>query len=113
MKDLEIARHSLIAKQVTDNADVESSAPNQPLLLGFDEESEDDLDFTPVISKKTRKKMRSVGKQKRKGDSANKINSVGVAQVKSCAASVKVHRYHPLSDIVSGSRARKQNIKYQ
>jgi hypothetical protein len=71
------------------------------------------MDFTPIISKKTRKKMRSVGKQKRKGESANKINFVGVAQAKSCAASVKVHIYHPLSDIVSGTRARKQNTKYQ
>jgi hypothetical protein len=113
MKDLEIARHSLIAKQVPDKAADENSVLNQPLLLGFDDESEDDLDFTPVISKKTRKKMRSVGKQKKKGESANKINFGGVAQAKSCAASVKVHRYHPLSDIVSGSRARKQNSKYQ
>jgi hypothetical protein len=113
MKDLEIARHSLIAKQVPDKAADEISVLNQPLLLGFDEESEDDLDFTPVISKKTRKKLRSVGKQKKKGESANKINFGGAAQAKSCAASVKVHKYHPLSDIVSGSRARKQNTKYQ
>jgi hypothetical protein len=113
MKDLEIARHSLIVKQVAEKSDVESSVSHQPLLLGFDEESEDDLDFTPVISKKTRKKMRSVGKQKKKVGSVSKINSVVVAQVKSCAASVKVHRYHPLSDIVTGSRARKQNSKYQ
>jgi hypothetical protein len=113
MKDLEIARHSLIAKQVPDKAADGNSVSNQPLLLGFDDESEDDLDFTPVVSKKTKKKMRSVGKQKRNGESRNKINSVGVAQAKSCAASVKVHRYHPLCDIVSGSRVRKQNSKYQ
>jgi hypothetical protein len=38
---------------------------------------------------------------------------VGGAHAKSSAASVKVHNNHPLSGIVSGSRVRKQNSRYQ
>jgi hypothetical protein len=36
----------------------------------------------------------------------------GGAQAKSCAASVKAHRYHPESDIVAGSRVKRRNPKY-
>jgi hypothetical protein len=64
MKDLEIARHSLIAKQVNGKSDMEKPESRQPLLLGFDEESEDDFDFTPVISKKTRKNSGETEKER-------------------------------------------------
>jgi hypothetical protein len=113
MKDLEIARHSLIEKQKDKTSDQEETLPHQPLLLGFGEDSDDELDFTPVLSRKSKKKLRSERKMKKKEEVLCQINSTGGAQAKSCAASVKVRNYHPLSDIVSGSRVRKQNPKYK
>jgi hypothetical protein len=83
-----------------------------PLLLGFGEESDDGEDFTPVISKRTKKKLRSAVKMGKRSNHSEDVKSGGGAQFKSSAASMKVHNYHPLSDIVSGSRVRKKNPKY-
>jgi hypothetical protein len=113
MKDLEIARHSLIEKQKYKSSEQKESMPHQPLLLGFGEDSDEELDFTPVLSRKSKKKLRSAVKLKKGEEVFYQNRSIGGAQAKSCAASVKVRNYHPLSDTVSGSRVRKQNPKYK
>jgi hypothetical protein len=81
-------------------------------LLGFGEESDDGEDFTPVISKRTKKKLRSAVKMSKRSNHSEGVKSGGGAQSKSSAASVEVHSNHPLCDIVSGSRIRKKNPKY-
>jgi hypothetical protein len=59
LKDLEIARHSIKEMQGKETAVVNES--DTILLLGFNEELEDDIDdFTPVVSRRT-KKQRKLG----------------------------------------------------
>jgi hypothetical protein len=58
LKDLEIARHNINMKKDTATSTVEEQVfPAPPLLLGFGEDSDDEGDFTPIISKRTRKKF--------------------------------------------------------
>jgi hypothetical protein len=85
---------------------------SNPGILQFGEESDDGEDFTPVISKRTKKKMRSAVKLSKRSNHSESVKSGGGAQFKSSAASVKVHNNHSLCDIVSGSRVRKKNPKY-
>jgi hypothetical protein len=114
LKDLEQARHAVAVAQNTQETEVESDS-DIVLLLGFgkDQDLDDEDDFTPVVSRRSRKKKRSVGKSKRwKGTPTKSGGSLGGAQLKSCAASVKVNNDHPLSDIITGTRCRKKNPKY-
>jgi hypothetical protein len=114
LKDLEQARHAIDKVQNAQEAEVDSDS-DRVLLLGF--ESDQDLaeedDFTPVVSRRNRKKRRSAGKDKRwKGTPAKSGGSFEGAQSKSCAALGKVNNAHPLSGIVTGTRCRKKNPKY-
>jgi hypothetical protein len=82
-------------------------------LLGFGEGEEDEDDFTPVMSKRSRKKIRSSYKISiRDAQSKSGACSSG-AQGKSCATLVKANNYHPLCDIVAGPRERRKNSKYK
>jgi hypothetical protein len=113
LKDLEIARHH-IDQKLQENIDTPSESNSQsPLLLGFGESDLDSYGFTPVLSKSSKKKMKAAARcrisvQQKKKESVRS----GGAQSKSSAASVKAHSYHPLCDIVAGSRIRKRNPKY-
>ena len=71
-------------------------------LLGWGEEETDVGDFTPVVSKSARKRLRAASKVK-----------VGGARSKSSATSGKTSINHPLCDVLVGPRSRKQNPKYQ
>jgi hypothetical protein len=53
---LEIARHAI--KDMQEKVDVVSNEePSQILLLGFSDDMEDDLkEYTPVVSRRTKKK---------------------------------------------------------
>ena len=62
------------------------------LFLDWKDASNDEEDFTPVVSRKQKKKLRT--------------GSV-VRERKLKAAAVKVHNYHPMSGIVTGTRERK------
>jgi hypothetical protein len=111
LKDLEQARHAIVVAQNTQENEVESDS-ERVLLLGFgrDQDLEDEDDFTPVVSRRSKKKKRSAGKTRRwKGTPTKSGGSFGGAQTKSCVASVKVCNDHPLSDIVTGTRCRKKN----
>jgi hypothetical protein len=112
MKDLEIARHSINQKLAENVVTHVAEKPQSPLLLGFGEDESDNDDFTPVMSKRTKKRIRSAVKISLKNQQKRESAKSGGAQDKSCAASVKAHRYHPESDIVAGSRVRKRNPKY-
>jgi hypothetical protein len=83
-----------------------------PLLLGFGEDTTDDEGFTPVLSRKTKKAMRSAAKVRIGGRNDENIVSSRRAQSKSSDASAKAHNNHPLCDIMAGSRVRKKNPKY-
>jgi hypothetical protein len=110
LKDLEQARHAIAVVQNAQETEVESDS-DRVLLLGFgrDQDLEDEDDFTPVVSRRSWKKRRSAGKARRwKGTPTKSGGSFGGAQIKSCAASVKVGNDHPLSDIVTGTRCRKK-----
>jgi hypothetical protein len=69
---------------------------NEVLLLGFREEDTDEEGFTPVVSRRNRKKMKSSSKSKMSMPRYGSIKSDGGAHSKSSAASVKVHNNHPL-----------------
>jgi hypothetical protein len=114
LKDLEIARHSIKEMQEKEEA-IAVSEPSNILLLGFSDkmEEDDDMeDFTPVISRRTKKQRKSVEKKRRRGTPAKSGVASGGALTKSCAASVKVLNDHPLCGIVTGTRTRKKNHKY-
>jgi hypothetical protein len=113
LKDLEQARHAIAIVQ--SNQEIESdSEPERILLLGFGREQDiDEDDFTPVISRRSRKKRKSGGRTGRWRETPAKSGGSFVgAQSKSCAAQGKVNNVHPLSDIVTGPRCRKKNLKY-
>jgi hypothetical protein len=113
LKDLEIARHHIDQKlQENANTPAESNS-HSPLLLGFGESDSDSDGFTPVLSRSSKKKMKAAARcrisiQQKKKESVRS----GGAHSKSSVASVKAHSYHPLCDIVAGSRVRKKNPKY-
>jgi hypothetical protein len=111
LKDLEIARHSIKEMQGKETAVVNES--DTILLLGFNEELEDDIDdFTPVVSRRTKKQRKSAEKKKGRGTPTKSGVASRGALAKSSAASVKVHNDHPLCGIVTGTRNRKKNSKY-
>jgi hypothetical protein len=112
LKDLEIARHSIKQKLEEKVNNPMEQIPHSPLLLGFGENDFDNEGFTPVLSKKAKKKNRSAVKVTMGRQQLRENDKSGGAQAKSCAASVKAHRYHPERDIVAGSRVRKKNPKY-
>jgi hypothetical protein len=112
LKDLEIARHSIKQKlEEKVNIPMEQT-PHSPLLLGFGENDSDSEGFTPVLSKKAKKRIRSAVKVTVRMQQLRENDKSRGAQAKSCAASVKAHRYHPESDIVAGSRVRRKNPRY-
>jgi hypothetical protein len=114
LKDLEQARHAIAIAQSTTEPDSESDTENV-LLLGFGrgQDLEDEDDFTPVLSRKNRKKRRSLVKSRRRRESPAKSgDSLLGAQSKSSAALGKVSNDHPLSGIVTGTRCRKKNPRY-
>jgi hypothetical protein len=111
LKDLEIARHSIKEMQGKETAVVNES--DTILLLGFNEELEDDIDdFTPVVSRRTKKQRKSAEKKKGRGTPTKSGVASRGALAKSSAASVKVHNDHPLCGIVTGTRNRRKNSKY-
>jgi hypothetical protein len=62
LKDLEIARHQLDRKMQEKSTETEEAVQLGPLLMGFGEEVFDEEGFTPVLSRKTKKAMRSAAK---------------------------------------------------
>jgi hypothetical protein len=80
LKDLEIARHNINMKKDYVVSTVEEQVlPASPLLLGFGEESNDGEDFTHVISKRTKKKMRSAAKLSKRSNHSEGVKSGGGA----------------------------------
>jgi hypothetical protein len=66
---------------------------------------EDEVEFTPVLSRKKRMEIR---KKKASGKKSNQgVPLCGTKSLK------KVCTNHPLSDIVSGPRTRNKNVKYK
>jgi hypothetical protein len=83
------------------------------LLLGFSDNTEDDMeDFTPMVSRRTKKQRQSAEKKRRRATPTKSGVASGGALAKSSAASVKVHNDHPLCGIVTGTRTRRKNYKY-
>jgi hypothetical protein len=92
--------------------DVQTSEPNQVLFLRFGEENEEEEEFTPVVSRKTRKKLKSAKKiQRSMENNGCKARSLG-AQSGFGAAQGKATDGHPVCDIVTGPRVRRKNPKY-
>jgi len=94
LKDLEIARHKLADMEKGDGNEVVDQREQVEYLEWRDGE-EEDVEFTPVISRKNKKKRKSVGNVKK-------------CQGKLNAAAVKVNNYHPMSDVVTRTRERKK-----
>ena len=112
LKDLEVARHNIDCKRNTVGANDEIDSEKVG-LLGWGEDGEEIEDFTPVISKKNRKKLRSACKVAlNRGMQSSSGMPSGGAQTKMSAASVKAHIYHPLSGIVTGTRERKKTFRF-
>jgi hypothetical protein len=114
LKDLEQARHAIAVAHTDIEPEVESEV-EKVMLLEFDREqrSEDEEGFTPVLSRKKRKKRRSlINSGKRRGSPVKSGDSSEGAQSKSSAALGKVNNAHPLSGIVTGTRCRKKNPRY-
>jgi hypothetical protein len=68
IKDLEIARHNLNCKSQllqNNNKDAQPAEPSKVLFWGFGEEDDEEEEFTPVVSRRTRKRMKSVNKIQR------------------------------------------------
>jgi hypothetical protein len=110
LKDMEQARHAITVVQNSQETEVESDS-ERVLLLDFerDQDLDDEDNFTTVVSRRSMKKKRSVGKSGRWRETPTKSGgSLRGAQSKSCAASVKVCNNHPLSDIITGTRFRKK-----
>jgi hypothetical protein len=117
LKDLEIARHTIVLAQ-NSSAAVNNVDTQQILLLGLgsdqsssDREMDED-DFTPVVSRRKRRSKKSACKLGWSGSQSKSGDAIVGAQSKSCAAQVKASNNHPLSGIAAGSRRRKQNPKY-
>jgi hypothetical protein len=115
IKDLEIARHNLNYKsQQLQNASMDNQPVEacQVLFLGFGEEGDDGEDFTPVISRKSKKELKYVNKIQRSMERIRyNTRSLG-AQSGFGAAQGKATNDHPVCGMVAGSRARKKNPKY-
>jgi hypothetical protein len=113
LKDLEIARHSINDMQEKNESATTSEEHTQILLLGLSDNTDDEFeDFTPVVSRRTRKKRKLVEKKALRGTPAKSGVASRGAHSRSSAASVKVANDHPLCGIVTGTRNRKQNYKY-
>jgi hypothetical protein len=90
-----------------------NSKAEHVLLLGFGEGEEDEDDFTPVMSKRSKKKIRSSHNISiRDAQSKSAAFSLG-AQGKSWVVLVKAKNYHPLCGIVAIPRERRKNPKYK
>jgi hypothetical protein len=112
LKDLEIARHSINQKLEEKYSIPLEQKPHSPLLLGFGEMILI-MKILPLFClKKSKKRIRSAIKVTLRKQQLRETDKSGGAQAKSCAASVKAHKYHPESDIVAGSRVRRRNPKY-
>jgi hypothetical protein len=114
LKDLEQARHAIAVAHTGTEPETESDT-ERIMLLGFDREQgcEDEDGFTPVLSRKKRKKRRSlINSGRRKGSPIKSGDSLEGAQSKSSAALGKVNNAHPLSGIVTGTICRKRNPRY-
>jgi hypothetical protein len=83
-----------------------------PLLLGFGEMDSDEEEFTPVLSRRSKKALRSASEVKVRKLQVEESTGSRREQSKSSVASVKVHNNHPLSDVMAGSRVKKKNPKY-
>jgi hypothetical protein len=106
LKDMEHARHAIadVQEKQLQNEDTEN-----PRVLGYGEEHEDEEGFTLVISRRNEKKRKSVCKKAMRRESPAKSGgSRGGAQAKSGAALGKVFNDHPLCDIVTRPRYRKK-----
>jgi hypothetical protein len=115
IKALEVARHNLaekIIKKVNDKESESDTVGTHTLFLGFGEEDMDYEGYTPFLSKKTKKRMKSACKIQRSLEK-NRQKRVEVgAQSGLCAAQEKVINDHPVCGIVTGSRIRRKNPKY-
>jgi hypothetical protein len=69
-------------------------------------------EYTPVVSRKTKKKKRLADIKSLRGTLAKSGVASGGAHARSSVASVKVANDHPLCGIVTGARNRKQNKRY-
>jgi hypothetical protein len=78
------------------------------LFLGFGEEDMDDDGFTPVMSKKTKKRMKSACKIQRSLEKNRQRRKELGAQSGLCAAQEKVINDHHVCGIVTGSRIRRK-----
>jgi hypothetical protein len=68
IKDLEIARHNLNCKSQllqNENKDAQPAEPSQVLFLGFGEQNDEEEDFAPVVSRRTRKRLKCANKIQR------------------------------------------------
>jgi hypothetical protein len=80
--------------------------------LGFGEENDDEEDFTPVVSRRTRKRLKSAKKNQRPME-RNRCNTRSLgAQSDVGAAQGKVTDDHPVCGMVTGPRVRRKNPKY-
>jgi hypothetical protein len=84
----------------------------QTLFLGFGEEDVDEEGFTLVLSKKTKKKMKSSCKIQRSLEKNRQKRKKLGAQAGYRAAQEKVNDDHLVCGIVAGSRIRRKNPKY-
>jgi hypothetical protein len=113
LKDLEIARHSINEMQgKSEDIPVAQTAP-QILLLGLSDNGDDDMeDYTPVVSRRSKKKKKSADRKSLRGTLAKSGVASGGAHSRSSDASVKSLNDHPLCGIMAGTRRRKQNPGY-
>jgi hypothetical protein len=106
LRDLEIARDNLAKKQSMKNKIdkiVEEVSMAVDVLELKDSDLEDDLDdFTPVVSRKSKKNLR----KNSKGKKANLGVSLGGTK-----SLRRASNNHPLCDIITGPRLRSHSIK--
>jgi hypothetical protein len=113
LKDLEIARHSINEMQGKSEDIPIAQSATQILLLGLSDNGDDDMeDYTPVVSRRSKKKKKSADRKSLRGTLAKSGVASGGAHTRSSAASVKVANDHPLCGIVTGARNRRQNKRY-
>jgi hypothetical protein len=82
------------------------------LLLGFSNCVDGDIeDYTPAVSRRTKKKRKLAENKFVRGTLAKSGVASGGAHSTSSVVSVKVSNDHPLCGIVTRTRRRKQNSK--
>jgi hypothetical protein len=113
LKDLEQARHAIDVAQTVTEPETESDTEKIMLLGDREQGCEDEDDFTHVLSRKKRRKRRSlINSGRRRESPITSGDSLEGAQSKSSAALGKVNNFHPSSGIVTGTRCRKRNPRY-